>query len=143
MTDFKITCDVQDAHKLKEWVKTCGGVAQWESVNLSNPNAAWLTPANVTSKPTWQAANEPAQIVTDPTEIGVITYREVKRFHVAVRRGSQGLSLKLTDASSTKLRKALEKAGDGATYWFDGFSQDAVIMVPAEIVSLDNWPIKK
>jgi hypothetical protein len=138
MTDFKLTCNVSDAHKLAAWI-TEGGVAKWNSLNLSDPGQAWLTAASNPNKPHWAADNQPALIVTDPLEIGVITYKEVKRFHVAVRRGSQGLSLKLTDASSERVRKAVEQAGDGATYQFDYFTQDAVILAPAETISLATW----
>ena len=139
MTDFKITIDSEAAPRLAEWmVKDCG-LARWDSVNLSNPGASWITPATATRKPNWQADSQPALFVTEPEEVGVTTYKEVKRFHVAVRRGSQGLSLKLTDASSAKVRKAVNQAGDGATYQFDYFFQEAVILAPAEMISLADW----
>jgi len=59
---------------------------------------------------------------------------EVKRFHVAVRLSSNGLMLKLTDASTRKVRNAVEKAtekyGRKALYGFDLDVQNAVIWIP-------------
>lgn len=132
----------RDVPLIVDWLKHRGGVLVWKSINLSNPGASWTTPALQADgapavRPSWEAANEPARHITDPAEIEVIALREVKRFRVALRRGSQGLSIKLTDASSARLRRELEKAGDQATYQFDYCSQEAVISVPGEIHPLE------
>lgn len=117
-TRFKHECDPENARKFWEWIQNRGGVANWKSINLSNPGASWSTPANdpegaPTTKPTWQASNQPT-ICTDPDEIGVYESELFKAFPVALRRA--GLSLKLTDGSQRKLDKALdqcrEKHGD-------------------------------
>ena len=110
-----IECIEDNAEKFRDWIKNRGGVAKWESVNLSNPGASWSTPAQTAEgepmgKPTWQAGNHPAEIVTDEKDVQVIVPKEVKRFHVGIRRGSQGFSFKLTDAASRRLRNAVEKA---------------------------------
>ena len=102
---------IEDSPKIREWFATRGGIAVWPSVNLSNPGASWTTPrlaldGTPTTKPTWQAGNTPHEI-TDPADVVVVTAREVRRFHVAVRIGSQGMSLKLTDASTARVRKAV------------------------------------
>lgn len=85
--EYEHECDIGNAPKFAEWIRTRGGVAVWRSVNLSNPGASWSTPACVEGephtrfpKPTWQAANEPEKIVTDAARIKVIVPREVKRF---------------------------------------------------------------
>lgn len=127
---FDLIVSSNDAQKLRQWIKEDGGVAVWNSVNLGNPGGQWLTGAK-SGRPNWQAGVLPAQVITDPTRIGVLDYKLVKRFHVAVRPGSNGLSLKLTDASSARVRKALAAAGPGATYDFDYWSQDALIFAPA------------
>jgi hypothetical protein len=133
MTTEKHTCTAENAAKVWDWLQTRGGVAVWRSVNLSNPGASWTAPYKddqgvVKGKPTWEADEKPERIITDPSEIVVLVPKEVKRFHVAVRRGD-GLSLKLTDASSRKVRAAVAKAGEGAWYVFDYMFQDAVIYV--------------
>lgn len=135
----------EHAPKFIEWIQSRGGIAIWRSVNLSNPSGSWSTPALTVEgqqypKPTWEAANEPERIITDPAEIEVVTAKEVKRFHVAVRAGRNNpLSFKCTDASSARIRKAVEKAGDGAWYEFDYSTQEAVIFVPGTSVPLPDW----
>ena len=152
---FRHTCSAENARKLAEWIRDRGGVAVWRSVNLSDPSASWSTPAmdmcpnphttlrelNNCSvcdggrfiphkKPTWQADGEPV-IITDPAEIGVSDDVEVKRFHVAVRTGGQGLTIKVSDGGSRRIRSEVEKAGEGAYHWFDyGDYDNAVIMKP-------------
>jgi hypothetical protein len=37
----------ETAAKALEWIKTRGGLAIWQSVNLSNPGASWSTPATI------------------------------------------------------------------------------------------------
>ncbi len=140
----KHECAPESAGRMREWIKTRGGVAIWQSANLSNPGASWSTPALTTdgqpmSKPTWQAEDKPARIVTDAGDIEVITRREVARFRVDVRGGGRGLQLKLTDAATRRVHDAVDKAGDGAAYHFDYAEQQAVITVPAERVTLDRW----
>lgn len=121
--------------KFAAWIKDRGGVAVWPNVNLSDPGKGpTFTPVVTDGKPTprphWSVASEPAEIVTNIDRFKFLTLKEVDRFHVAVRVGSQGTMLKLTDASSAKLRKRLDKYGDGARYHFDFDSQEAVIEVP-------------
>jgi len=128
----KLTVSPENADRFRDWLQNRGGLAIWRSVNLSNPGASWTTPALPTPKPTWEADSHPERIVTDPAEVEVVEPREVRRFHVAVRRGSQGFTLKLTDASTRKVRAAVEKAGDEAWYVFDYSTQEAVILVPGE-----------
>ncbi len=142
---FKHTCLVENAAKFREWIACRGGVAVWPTVNMSNPGKSWSTPARTeegepTTKPTWEAHNAPCLIVTDEKDIGVITEKEVKRFHVATRHGrSNPLLIKLTDASARRLNKEVEKAGEGAWHTFDYSTQEAIIMVPAEVVCLKDW----
>jgi hypothetical protein len=125
-------------------LETRGGIAIWGSVDLSNPGASWSTPrlnkdGKPSEKPTWQAGNEPIRIITDPAEIEVHVPKEVKRFKIATRMGSQGLSIKLTDVSSAKLRKAVAKLGDDAWYEFDYDTREAVIYLPDAKVPLMEW----
>lgn len=133
--------DAQNAKQIATWFKERGGVAVWRSVNLSNPGASWTCPINgpdgkPAGKPNWQSDSKPERIITDPAEVDVVTGKEVKRFHVAVRTGSW--DIKLTTASSEKVRRETNKAGEGAWYEFDYSSQEAVIFVPAEVVPLTN-----
>ena len=120
-TKYAIECTPENAPKFREWINTRGGIARWQSVNLSNPGASWSTPALTTggapySKPTWEAGNTPSCIVTDAAQVGVFTDALFKAFPVGLRRGSQGFSFKLTDAAQRKLDKVMaqceEKHGD-------------------------------
>lgn len=134
----------ENARKMADWLANRGGLAIWHSVNLSNPGASWTTPANQidgkpTPRPTWEADSKPERIIMDAADVIVSEDREVKRFHVAVRRGSQGFMLKCTDASSDRIHREVARAGNGAYYEFDYDSQEAVIMAPARQVSLVDW----
>ena len=183
MSQFKHTCAPENAPKFLDWIKNRGGVAVWKSINLSNPDASWSTPATISSndvpdrqatpcakvfcpschkeiefisgerlcscgftvdiknfcvgypKPNWQCANEPSLVITDAQDIGVETGREVKRFKIHLR--VSGMSVKLTAASSEKVRKSRVDAGEGA--WYESDGDEAVIFVPASVVSLSEW----
>jgi hypothetical protein len=140
-------CEPENAARMLDWIKTRGGVAIWPSLNLSNPGASWSTPALTEDgkpypKPTWEAANEPERIIKDASEIVVVTRREVRRFRVAIRStGPMGLTFKCSDASSRKIREAVAKVGEGASYHFDYEHQQAVIAAPSESVTLDKWSV--
>lgn len=145
MTD-KHQVNADNAELFWEWLRNRGGIAIWRSVNLSNPGASWSTPALTDdnppkpySKPTWQSSDQPSRIITDPTEVEVYVAAEVKRFHVAVRRSSSGMMLKVSDGGSRRIRSAVAKAGDGAYHVFDYETQEAVIMKPVSTVPLVEW----
>jgi len=131
---------IENVGLIRDWLKNRGGIAIWNSINLSNPGASWTAPVNdehgnPKGKPTWQAANTPSRVITDASEVEVITPREVSRLHIALQRGD-GFSIVLTDASTRKVRKAVEKAGPGAWYQFE--DKEAVIYVPGDVVSLNE-----
>lgn len=128
---------VENESMMARWLVERGGIAVWGCLDPRRAGQTWSSPAltkdgQPTPKPHWAVTSEPIRIITDPAEVVVETSREVRRFRVAVRVGSQGLTLKLTDASSAKVRRAVEKAGDGAFHQFDYATQEAVIYVPAE-----------
>jgi hypothetical protein len=119
-----------------------GGVAVWRSEMIGSP-MSWCTPALDTEgqpmiRPTWDAGLSPVRIIVSYKDIDVVTYREVDRFHVAMRRRRVGLSFKLTDASDRKVHKACAKAGEHSVYSFDYDTQEAVISVPDVTVTLDE-----
>ena len=141
---YKITTSMRNAKQLLTWIKERKGIAVWRSINLSNPGAETFTPVMNPSgtpamKPGWQFANEPAMIITDAADVCITLDKEVKRFHIAVRPCRNGLSLKLTDASTRKVETAVEKAGKGAYYEFDYEAQEAVIMAPEKEMSLADY----
>lgn len=144
----KYRIDPTNAPKVKDWIATRGGIAHWKSVNLSNPNGAWSTPALTTDgtpypKPTWEADSKPDHITTSESDVLVAVPKEVKRFHVAVRRGGNGLQYKLTDAASAKLRKAVSKAYEQYSkesfYRFDYMTQEAVIYIDDQLIPLAEY----
>lgn len=137
------TVTAENAEKISKWMRERGGIAVWSSINLSNLDAGWTTPARnedgtPAGKPSWQADEIP-EIITDPAEVSVSFDKEVGRFRVAVRRGSQGLSFKVTDGGTRRIRKAVAKAGEGAYYKFDYETQQAVIMAPDKTMTLIEW----
>jgi ribosomal protein S6 len=134
----------QNASKIVDWLFNRGGIAVWSSINLSNPGQTWTAPLNDADgnrlpKQNWQMANEPSRIITSVDEIVVSTDKEVKRFHVGVRMGSQGMMMKVTDGGTRRIRAAVAKAGEGAYYRFDYETQEAVIMAPDKQVMLSEW----
>ena len=87
-------CSSENAAKILNWLRTRGGISIWKSVNLANPGGSWTSPrkneeGEIYNKPNWQCGNEP---------------------QVKIRMGRQGMSLKLTDGSSARLRRAVEQA---------------------------------
>ncbi len=142
----------ENAQKFWEWLKTRGGLAIWESINLSNPGKSWTTPfANEKGepyrKPTWEAENTPSRIITDPSDVVVSLPREWKRFHISIRRGDQGFIMKVTDASTRRIRTAVEKAYEitkkTSWYQFDYETQEAVIMIDDKLIPLPEYVKKK
>lgn len=131
----------ENAKKFYEWITTRGGLAIWDSIDLSDPNFSITTPVldkdgNPTVKPHWKLGEKPARIITNAEEVVVRKYVEVKRFHVGIRVGSQGMTLKVTDGGSRRIRTAVSKAGEGAYHVFDYETQEAVIMKPVSTVPL-------
>ena len=140
--DTSLLVHTFQAAKVARWLKHCGGVAVWGSLDLADPSREWLTPAMLTdgaapSPPHWSAPNKPKRIVTGIDQVFVVTHREAARVRIAIRRGSYGPRWKLTDASSARLRNALEKAGPTAVYVFEG--DHAVVHVEASRKSLSDW----
>lgn len=142
--DDTITTNIRNAPTLAKWISERGGVAQWYSIDLSDPGYRALSPAldkdgNPYPKPSWKVDSRPMLVVTDPAKIVLALDVEVRRFHVAVRVGGSGLKFKLTDASSDRVRRAVAKAGEGAYYGFDYGTQEAVIWKPESTMTLAEW----
>lgn len=141
---YRCGCRADNASRFAGWIRDRGGVAVWKTLNLSNPGQGWYTPClskdgTPVTKPHMYAPNNPDLVVTDPALIEVYWPEEAKRFHVAVKRSSNGLMLKCTDASSARIRREVEKAGVGAYYEFDYMTQECVIFRTAKSVSLKEW----
>ena len=139
--------NIVDAKKGWYWITNRGGIAIWEVQLIGGgPGGvrSYMSPAcqldgSPMTKPHWSVGNKPREIVTDPREISVVEPKEVKRFHVALRMGRQGLTMKCTDASTRKIRAAVEKAGEGAWYEFDYSTQEAVIYAAGAEIALKDW----
>jgi len=111
--EFKYECVAEHAATMIEWITHRGGVALWKSADLSDLSAQWATPVldkngKPNNKPHWKARDTPI-IITDANEIGIYTEKIFRELPVSLRRSSNGLSLKLTDASQRKLDAALDK----------------------------------
>ncbi len=140
-----------DASRIWEGLQNRGGIAIWHSADLSDPGKTWTTPllnkhGYPAAKQHWKMEDEPRRQITDPEEVVVDVPKEVKRFHIALRRGSTGFSIKLTDGSSRKLERAVEKANEQycqgetlAWYEFDYDTQEAVILVPDQSIPIEEF----
>ncbi len=133
--------DERNAVKVSRWIESYHGIAVWGCLNLSDPSRQFFTPARLSDGspsrcPHWSSPTAPVRIVTDPAEVEVVTHREVGRIRIAIRRG-YGLGLKLTDVASGRLCKALDEAGQGAVYVFDG--NEAIIFAEASRTPLPQW----
>lgn len=145
---FAVECSPENAPKFRTWLESRGGIAVWQSVNLSNPGASWSTPAlqedgTPYGKPTWEAGNTP-RIVEDAAAVGIITEELFKAFPVALRRGS-GFSFHISDAAQRKLNKVMaqcEEKHGSASYRkgvldIDGASIGVYYTIG--IVPLNEW----
>ncbi len=143
-------CNEENAEKFHDWLLHRGGLFIWRSVNLSNPGSSWTSPATekdgVTPymKPNWQCDSKPERHIKSVDDVVVATPKEVKRFHVATRMASGGMSFKVTDGGTRKIRaevaKAIEQYGKPAYYEFDYEAHDnCVICVDDKTVPLADW----
>jgi hypothetical protein len=141
-----IRTSINNAELLAKWIKGRGGIAVWKSQDFSEFGKEMFTPAFTDGgepkpypKPSWKVGNEPERIVTDPSQVILDTPKEVKRFRIGVRPGSQGLVMKVTDGGTRRIRAALAKYGEDSWYEFDYFTQEAVIFVPGETMTLKEY----
>lgn len=137
----------ENAQQIWGWFQARGGISLWASVDLSDPGRTWTCPlrgpdGEPCKKQNWKMENAPYATITDPTQVVVDVPKEVKRFHVAIRRGSGFMQMVLTDGSTRKVKRAVEKAGEQAWYVFDYFTQEAVILVPGETTPLPEYAAK-
>lgn len=133
-----------DASQIAIWLRDRGGIALWESVDLSDPGFRLTTPrlsadGTPTPKPHWKVGSQPVRIILSPAEITVAVDEVVKRFHVGVRMGSNGFALKVTEGGTRRIRRAVAKAGEGAYHAFDYFTQEAIILRPKSVTPLLDW----
>ncbi len=160
---FTVQCEESNAQKYWDWIQDRGGLAIWESQNLSNPGASWITPATIRQgdcegftnespdanvilpypQPTWQAGKEPARLVIDPKQVGVYTAELYKAFRVGLV--GREMSLVLTSGAQRKVDKHMaeckEKHGDSfyrkGVLEIEGASMG--IYYTKTIVPLDEW----
>ena len=119
-TNEKYHVGPENVDKMRAWLADRGGIAMWKSVNLSNPGASWSTPATTegkpTTKPNWQCANEPSRVITSADDVVVDIPREVDRFHVATRMGSNDMSIKRTSGIKPQGGKPVGESASEITY---------------------------
>jgi hypothetical protein len=132
-----------NAEKITDWLRNRGGIAIWQSIDLGRAGQTLTTPVNTSTgepcpKPAYWVGESPACIITDFADVLISKDVEVKRFHVAVRTGDNGLRIKCTDGATRRIRAAVAKAGEDAYYVFDYMTQEAVILKPeAQLPLLD------
>ena len=139
----------ENAALILDRIRTRGGIAIWNCHDLSDPGKTWTCPVNDNqgnpkTKPHW-AAGEIIRTITNPDEVEVVSPKIVRKFHIGLRMGAQGFKIKLTDASSRRVRNAVAKAQEKygeAWHEFDYEARDALILVPDEKVLLLDFLIK-
>jgi len=131
------------AIKIKEWIAAGRGIAIWRRIDFSG-RGDMISPARTVTgeamtKPHWSCSNTPV-IHEALTDFTVSIDKEVKRFHVGTRIGSQGMLIKVTDAGSRKIRAEVEKAGEGAYYVlvYDEY-KNVVILKPESTMPLEEF----
>jgi hypothetical protein len=95
---YLVECHADNAARFADWLANRGGIAIWPSLDLRNAGATCSTPADVTTKPGWQYANEPSVIVTNPADVGVYTEALFKAIRVSLQRNG-----KLTNTSQRRV----------------------------------------
>ena len=126
----------ENANLIWKWFQERGGIVIWHSADLSDPSKTWTGPmkdaeGNPPKKENWKMEDQPREAFTDPMNVWVDTPKEIKRFHVAIRRGTQGMCFKCTDASSARIEREVAKR-QNSWYEFDYDTQEAVIYVPGK-----------
>ncbi len=139
----KYTISYRRVDLIGTWLKERGGVAVWGSCNLSSRPGDMLTPAlDKSGVPTRSPRRDCVldRIIIHPDDLEVAIDHEVKRFHVAVRMGRQGFSLKVTDGGSRRIHKEVAKAGKGAYHVFNYDEyENCSIWAPEEVVPFTRY----
>lgn len=130
-----------NADKIADWLRTRGGIAIWQSLDLSRAGETLTTPLHTAEgepypKPVWWVGDTPECIITSLADVLISNDIEVSRFKVALRMGRAGLKITCTDASTRRIRAAVAKAGEGAYHVFDYETREAVILKPESQTSL-------
>ena len=145
--EFKLVIEPSAVNQVREWIESRGGVAIWKCVDLGNSRigSETLTPAThkdgaPATSPHWSNGNSPNRIITELSQVGVRSWREVSR--VKVRTGPPCFG-NVHRADRTKLDAAMDKAGNGASWQADYSKRsfgspwfEAVISVPSETVPI-------
>jgi len=143
MSRITITADM--APKIRGWIRDRGGVNYWRSASLSDPSRTCFTPifdvdGNPTGKPAWWCEREPADTLKAEDAFEVVRDKKYKTCRIATRVGAQGLLIKLTDASSAKVKKLLDEAGEGSRYEFGGIDgKDCTVFKKVGVTPLEEW----
>lgn len=112
---MKIEVTKAEANRMLDWITSRGGVAVWECLDLRNAGAKVFTPARTTTgepttRPGWQYAGTPVEIVTDPADIA--PYEETLYASIPVSLKHKGMLLILSDPSQRRLDKAMRDCAE-------------------------------
>ncbi len=105
--------DASIAPQVWTWITTRTGVQVWSNELVGSATGPRMTPVldpdgqPNTQKPHWSCGKIDL-VLTSLNEVEVSSSRELKRLRVALRRSGNGLSLKLTDGSAARARKACQ-----------------------------------
>jgi len=105
-----IEVEQSELPRILDWIANRGGVAVWQNIDLRSAGSKSFTPARTTTgepttRPGWQFAAEPLEIITDPSGVTAYTEHLWKAFPVSLRRA--GMVMKLTDGAQRKLDREM------------------------------------
>ena len=141
-------CDTLCAARFANWIAHGGGVAVWRAVGSPDPPAAFYTPLFSYDgvrfgPPIADVGDRPAEVITDPARIDVVTDREFERFTVGVRYGAQRLSLKIDEEGTRRIAAALANAvrqgHADPVHQFDYQTHEVTILVPERVEPLSTF----
>lgn len=106
-----IEVTTEELPRILDWIANRGGVAVWANLDLRSAGSKTFTPAltttgEPTTRPGWQFAAEPLEIITDPAGVTAYTEHLWKAFPVSLRRA--GMVMKLTDGAQRKLDREMK-----------------------------------
>jgi hypothetical protein len=141
-------CEARVAAQWTNWIASRGGIAVWQTLGPVYPPARCYWPllsldGLPCSAPRADVGDTPAEIITDPARVEVVTYRAFERFVVGVRHGAQRLSLRVDEDGRRRIDEALERARrEGhvdVMHEFDYQTHEVVILVPDVVMTLSTF----
>jgi len=121
--------------KFKEWIEKNGGVTVWQNTKTTKAATNEIfTPALTENGKEYPRPSNAVAFKETVKDLGRFKFareiKEVKRIKIAYKIEDEGATLRLTQHTLNKLKKAMETYGNDAKYYLDFGSKTAIITVP-------------